>query len=82
MTEEPFFSKEMHDNHIKALAQVTKERDDALAEIARLREALSEYVYETTHLSPEREGLHHCRIPNALLEQARAALKPDTGEKP
>ncbi len=26
---EPFYSKEMHDNHVLALARVTRERDDA-----------------------------------------------------
>ena len=44
-------------------------------EIERLREALIEYVYETTHLSPQEEdGSHWCKISANCLSKARAAL--------
>ena len=40
-----------------------------------LVEALREYVYETTHLSPEqRDGSHWCKISKECSTRARAAL--------
>ena len=56
------------------------DRIEALeAENERLREGLREYVYETTHLSPqENDGSHWCKISANCLNNARAAL----GEKP
>lgn len=43
--------------------------------VGELVEALREYVYETTHLSPEREdGSHECRITKATLSRARALI--------
>ena len=48
--------------------------------IAELQEALTAFVYETTHLSPCRtDGSHDCRIPAQTLSRARAALT-NTGE--
>jgi len=44
-------------------------------EIERLRTALREMIYETTHLSPENDdGSHDCRIRATTLRQAREAL--------
>ena len=43
---EPYFSKELHEEGVKALACVTKERDDAKAEIARLTSERSEWIQE------------------------------------
>jgi len=55
----------------------TKYRD-LEKENARLREALRELIYETTHLSPqEDDGSHRCTITGETLRKARAAL----GEK-
>ena len=53
------------------------DRIEALeAENERLREGLREYVYETTHLSPQEEdGSHWCKISANCLNSARAALK-------
>ena len=49
--------------------------DAAAQEIEQLREALSQMVYETTHLSPmENDGSHWCKISKEALIQARAAL--------
>ena len=51
---------------------------EAIAEIEKLREALRELIYETTHLSPqEDDGSHRCTITGETLRKARAAL----GEK-
>lgn len=48
---------------------------EAADEIERLRAALSEMVYETTHLSAmQDDGSHWCRITKETLVQARAAL--------
>lgn len=42
----------------------------------KLTKALTSYVYETTHLSPERaDGSHECVIPKATLEAGRDALR-------
>jgi len=50
-----------------------------LADLDRMREALAEYVYETTHLSPmEVDGSHWCRIPAETLARARSALSQGT----
>jgi hypothetical protein len=44
-----------------------------------LEAALREIVYETTHLSVlEDDGSHNCRISKGALDQARAALAPET----
>lgn len=59
-------SQEWYDNHVKALAQVTRERDDAKAEIARLTMALSWAENDDPVLV------------EAIRD--RAALKPDTGK--
>jgi len=41
-----------------------------------LREALAEFIYETTHLSPvEDDGSHWCRISAECLENGRTALR-------
>lgn len=41
-----------------------------------LLEALEAFIYETTHLSPERDdGSHDCRISRATLKQGRAAIR-------
>jgi hypothetical protein len=48
------------------------------AENEKLRAALRELIYETTHLSPqEDDGSHRCTITGETLRKARAAL----GEK-
>ena len=48
---------------------------------AVLEEALSEMIYETTHLSaPDEDGAHRCKISKATLEKARRALKSGAGE--
>lgn len=53
-------------------ADIMEEAADA---IERLRAALSEMVYETTHLSAmQDDGSHWCRITKETLVQARAAL--------
>lgn len=45
-------------------------------DVARLREALREMVYETTHLSQrEDDGSHICKISGKTLAMARAALQ-------
>ena len=50
----------------------------AANEIEKLRTALRELIYETTHLSPqEDDGSHRCTITGETLRKARAAL----GEK-
>ena len=47
---------------------------EAIAEIEKLREALRELIYETTHLSPqEDDGSHRCTITGETLRKARAA---------
>lgn len=51
-------------------------RKDQNKIIAALTNALSNMVYETTHLSPvEDDGSHCCRISGEALEQSRNALK-------
>lgn len=48
----------------------------AKIKIDSLTEALVRMVYETTHLSPQRDdGSHDCRISKAALAAAREALK-------
>ncbi len=48
------------------------------AEVAALRAALGQMIYETTHLSPmEADGSHWCRISATALADARAALEGD-----
>lgn len=58
--------------------------DEARAIIAKieppidgeLEEALAQFIYETTHLSPlNDDGSHDCRISAECLEKARAAIK-------
>jgi hypothetical protein len=50
--------------------------DAQAREIQRLRAALTEYVYETTHLSPQNDdGSHWCKISKDMLANARIALK-------
>jgi hypothetical protein len=66
-------------NFLRALADEASARDaelaEARAEVARLREALRSFVYETTHLSPlEDDGSHWCRISAETLSKGRAAL--------
>jgi hypothetical protein len=40
-----------------------------------IREALESFIYETTHLSPERpDGSHDCRISKETLTKGREAL--------
>lgn len=47
-----------------------------VAENARLREALTEMVYEATHLSPEQDdGSHWANIGSETLARARATLE-------
>lgn len=54
----------------------TTEKPYANVKIDSLTEALCRMVYETTHLSPQRDdGSHDCRISNAALTAAREALK-------
>jgi hypothetical protein len=44
--------------------------------VAKLKGALREMIYETTHLSPqEDDGSHWCKISKRALEKARAALE-------
>lgn len=51
-------------------------------EIGRLREALRQYVYETTSLSPlEDDGSHWCKISANCLSNARAALAGDSHDQ-
>jgi hypothetical protein len=46
------------------------------AETERLRAALTNFIYETTHLSPQRDdGSHDCRISAATLNAGKEALK-------
>ena len=60
---------------IAARNEAESRLEAALAEVARLREALERMVYETTHLSPEEDdGLHWCCISKDALAKARAAL--------
>jgi cell division protein FtsB len=54
------------------LARLKAERDEARAEVARLREALEELLGDYTAHMQE----------NAYTEQARAALRAATGETP
>jgi septal ring factor EnvC (AmiA/AmiB activator) len=62
----------------RALAKLYQRRHDRKAKNARLRAALRELIYETTHLSPqEDDGSHRCTITGETLRKARAAL----GEK-
>jgi predicted nucleic acid-binding Zn-ribbon protein len=66
------------DRNATALRSLAAERDALKAENARLRAALRELIYETTHLSPqEDDGSHRCTITGETLRKARAAL----GEK-
>ncbi len=52
--------------------------EEAADEIEKLRAALRELIYETTHLSPqEDDGSHRCTITGETLRKARMAL----GEK-
>ena len=47
---------------------------------AVLREALEDFIYQTTHLSArEDDGSHWCKIPADTLAKARAALSPPAG---
>lgn len=49
---------------------------------AGVETALRQFIYETTHLSPENDdGSHDCRISKGCLEAGRAALSK-SGEKP
>jgi hypothetical protein len=51
---------------------------------AKLRQALSQMVYEATHLSPcKANGDHDCTIKAATLANARAALatQPATSQE-
>ena len=64
------------------LAEVAQVASDEIARLraknARLRAALRELIYETTHLSPQQDdGSHRCTITGETLRKARAAL----GEK-
>jgi hypothetical protein len=47
--------------------------------IEALEKAIRKIIYETTHLSAlEDDGSHNCRISKDALDQARAALAPET----
>ena len=49
--------------------------------VRALIDALREFIYETTHLSPiEDDGSHWCKISADCLEKGRAALR-DMGEE-
>ena len=49
---------------------------DAEAALAEARKVIEELVYETTHLSPEKDdGSHWCKISKAALTQAREWLQ-------
>ena len=53
----------------------TRNVQEKIAEIERLKAALRHLVYEITHLSPEEDdGSHRCRISKSALQSARAAL--------
>lgn len=57
------------------LAPPAAGRAEVVEECARV--ALREFIYETTHLSPEEEdGSHWCRISAETLRAGRAALAP------
>lgn len=59
-----------------------RQRQELLDEIERLRAALREMVYETTHLSLERDdGSHVCRISRKALQRAREALGPQQDDQ-
>lgn len=73
--------------HLCGLAADEIERLSALLssprveDVRRMREALKEMVYETTHLSSsEEDGSHICKISAQTLSQARAALSLPDGE--
>lgn len=68
------------ENQVKVLANLVHKRGNQVVllknENKKLRQALAEYVYETTHLSPEEEdGSHWCRINSSTLQSARKLLK-------
>lgn len=67
----------------RLLVKRTAERDAERAKVARLRGALEEYLYQTTHLAtPQTVGEQEYRralIPYSEIEAARAALK-DTAD--
>lgn len=59
-----------------AILSILSEMESLRAQVAVLVGALRDYVYETTHLSPERaDGSHDCRISQFCLRQARGLLK-------
>lgn len=58
----------------KRIAELESRNDKLEAENAKLRAALNEFIYETTHLSPlEDDGSHWCNISKSTLANARAA---------
>jgi hypothetical protein len=63
-------------DHFDLFQQLADAIDAQAREIQRLRAALKEYVYETTHLSPQNDdGSHWCKISKDVLANAREALK-------
>lgn len=68
------------DQAVFFLEEHKRSAEAAEARVRELEEALREMVYETTHLSSEEDdGSHWCKISNATLARARAALS-DTRE--
>jgi hypothetical protein len=65
----------------REMAKFKMEQADRLADVYRMKAfrleiALTNVLYEITHLSPQRDdGLHDCRISGKALAEARKALK-------
>jgi chromosome segregation ATPase len=63
------------DRNAAQYAAEQAKREQLQAENEKLRAALRELIYETTHLSPqEDDGSHRCTITGETLRKARMAL--------
>jgi len=67
------------DHAERQLAKIVAENMRQSEHVKRLVEALQDFIYRTTCLSPEEDdGSHWCRIPQETLTNARQALAPFT----
>ena len=69
--DEEIRTSNMRGNHIEF--ELLPALHDAEAKLAKAVGALEQYIYETTHLSPQKEdGSHWCKISESCLSKARA----------
>ena len=65
-----------HNEQAATIARLWAKREALQKRVVELEGALSEMVYDATHLSPqEDDGSHWCKISKGTLEKARAALE-------